>query len=248
MDQNKIGNFIAENRKKEGLTQGELAKELGVSNRTVSNWENGKCMPDYDLLIPLTKKLNISISELINGEKNGNIIDDDKKRIMKVIDFLKYIEEEKNKNYKKIGKVIFYFGILIVLLILLFIPSNVYNSSIYIFSGLLISFVGLLYLIHRENCLKIILFSFLFLISSCSFLLFQDYVNVLYFKSPPRYQTELYRKIFTGHVYFETILYDVYACEDDMFSSDIGKNYVIVKKDKNKSSYEKILEYCELEH
>ena len=79
-------------------------------------------------------------------------------------------------------------------------------------------------------------------------MLFQDYVNVLYFKSPPRYQTELYRKIFTGHVYFETILYDVYACEDDMFSSDIGKNYVIVKKDKNKSYYEKILEYCDLDH
>ena len=49
MDQEKIGNFIEEKRKQKKLTQQQLAKKIGVSNRTISNWENGKCMPEYDL-------------------------------------------------------------------------------------------------------------------------------------------------------------------------------------------------------
>ena len=68
MNQEKIGKFILENRKKKNLTQNDLAKRLKVSNYTISNWENGKSMPSYELLIPLTKELDISISELINGE------------------------------------------------------------------------------------------------------------------------------------------------------------------------------------
>ena len=55
MNQQKIGKFIYENRKKKELTQNELSKKLKVSNHTISNWENGKSMPSYDLLIPLTK-------------------------------------------------------------------------------------------------------------------------------------------------------------------------------------------------
>ena len=69
MNQEKIGQFIATCRKQKKLTQAQLAEELGVTDRSVSNWENGKCMPDYSLLIPLSKELNISVNELISGEK-----------------------------------------------------------------------------------------------------------------------------------------------------------------------------------
>ena len=69
MDQKKIGEVIAECRKNKKMTQQELADKLSVSNRTISNWENGKYLPDYSVLIPLTEVLEITIVELIYGEK-----------------------------------------------------------------------------------------------------------------------------------------------------------------------------------
>lgn len=69
MDQEKIGKFIAENRKIKKLTQKELAEKLGVTDRSVSKWENGNCMPDMSLLIPLCNELDISINDLLSGKK-----------------------------------------------------------------------------------------------------------------------------------------------------------------------------------
>ena len=68
MDSKKIGAFIAVNRKKKGLTQEQLGEKLGVSNKTVSRWENGNYMPDLSLLEPLSKELGISLNELLAGE------------------------------------------------------------------------------------------------------------------------------------------------------------------------------------
>jgi len=72
MNQEKIGKFILENRKKRNITQAELAEKLGVTDRTISNWENGKNMPDLSLFKPLCEILDISINELISGEKIAN--------------------------------------------------------------------------------------------------------------------------------------------------------------------------------
>lgn len=68
MDTHKIGRFIAENRKKQKLTQAQLAEKLGVTNKTVSRWENGNYMPDLSLLIPLSRELEITLNELLTGE------------------------------------------------------------------------------------------------------------------------------------------------------------------------------------
>ena len=68
MNQEKIGKFIANLRKKKKLTQEELAEKLGVNSRTVSRWENGINMPDLSLFPLLSKELDISINELISGE------------------------------------------------------------------------------------------------------------------------------------------------------------------------------------
>lgn len=68
MDVKKIGRFIAENRKAKQLTQKELAEKLGVSDKTVSRWENGNYMPDLSLLQPLSEELGISLNELLSGE------------------------------------------------------------------------------------------------------------------------------------------------------------------------------------
>lgn len=70
MNINRIGNFITEKRKEKNLTQAQLAEKLGVSNKTISKWENGKCMPDYGIIENLCKELGITIQELIYGENN----------------------------------------------------------------------------------------------------------------------------------------------------------------------------------
>lgn len=69
MDQAKVGKFIAALRKEQGLTQEALGQKLGVTNKTVSRWENGNYMPDIELLIPLGEALGVSINELLAGER-----------------------------------------------------------------------------------------------------------------------------------------------------------------------------------
>ena len=67
MNQEKIGKFILECRKNKKLTQSELAEKLGVTDKSVSNWENGRNMPDFSLFKSLCEVLEISINELISG-------------------------------------------------------------------------------------------------------------------------------------------------------------------------------------
>ena len=68
MNIEKIGKFIAFNRKKLNMTQEELGHKLGVTGKTVSRWETGNYMPDLSLLIPLSQTLNITLNELLQGE------------------------------------------------------------------------------------------------------------------------------------------------------------------------------------
>ena len=69
MDQEKIGKFIFELRKEKKMTQQELADKIGVTDRAISKWENGKTMPDLSLMRPLCDILDITINELISGER-----------------------------------------------------------------------------------------------------------------------------------------------------------------------------------
>lgn len=69
MDQVKIGKFIAQCRNEKNLTQEALGEKLGVTNKTISRWENGHYLPDIEMMQLLSKEFNISINELISGEK-----------------------------------------------------------------------------------------------------------------------------------------------------------------------------------
>lgn len=71
MDQVKIGRFIADRRKAQGLTQMQLAERLGITDRAVSKWETGRAMPDSSLMLTLCALLAITVNELLSGEKNG---------------------------------------------------------------------------------------------------------------------------------------------------------------------------------
>lgn len=68
MDQIKIGKFIAEKRKDQNFTQKQLAMELGISDKTISKWENGDRLPDVTLILKLCEILQITVNELLVGE------------------------------------------------------------------------------------------------------------------------------------------------------------------------------------
>lgn len=103
VDQERIGKFIAENRKKVKLTQEELATRLGVTNKSVSNWENGRNMPDLSIMLELCEILEISVNELFIGERidnfEGSKPETDRKLVITIRAFVK---ENKKRILKRI--------------------------------------------------------------------------------------------------------------------------------------------------
>ena len=95
MDQIKIGKFIAECRKKQNLTQSQLAEKLDITDRAVSKWENGRAMPDVSLMLKLCAILKISVNELLSGEVI-DIENSNKKDEQLLLDIAKEVES-KNK-------------------------------------------------------------------------------------------------------------------------------------------------------
>ena len=69
MNLEKIGKFIASSRKKQNLTQEQLAEQLGITKNAVSKWERGLCLMDMSLLEPLSKILKVTVNEILAGEK-----------------------------------------------------------------------------------------------------------------------------------------------------------------------------------
>ncbi|MDD3222277.1 MAG: XRE family transcriptional regulator [Clostridia bacterium] len=97
MDQLAIGKFIAKKRKNKNLTQEQLAEQLGVSNKTVSKWETGKCMPDYSVVTKLCDTLKITVSELMDGEEDKDSIRVyDNEQILELLRRTQELEKQKN--------------------------------------------------------------------------------------------------------------------------------------------------------
>ena len=69
MDQVSIGKFISACRKEKGLTQAQLGEKLGVTDRAVSKWETGRSMPDSSIMLELCGLLDITVNELLTGER-----------------------------------------------------------------------------------------------------------------------------------------------------------------------------------
>lgn len=92
MNQEKIGRLIKTLRNEKDLTQSQLAEIIGVTDRAISKWENGRGTPDVSLLIPLSEALDVSVLELLNGEKVENEND-------VIIDLIKH-QDKKMKVWK----------------------------------------------------------------------------------------------------------------------------------------------------
>lgn len=99
MNQQATGNFIALKRREKNLTQEQLAEKIGVSNKTISKWENGKCMPDYAVVETLCSALEISVSELLDGEENEKSIRVyDEKEILGMLKDIQELKQSKNSS------------------------------------------------------------------------------------------------------------------------------------------------------
>ena len=96
MDQIKIGRFISEKRKSQGLTQAQLAERLGITDRAVSKWETGRAMPDTAIMLELCEILKISVNSLLNGEEI-KVENNNQKNEQLLLEMAKEIER-KNKT------------------------------------------------------------------------------------------------------------------------------------------------------
>ena len=96
MDQIRIGKFIAESRKARNLTQRQLADALSISDKTISKWECGKGLPEVSLMLPLCAALDITVNDLLSGEKVSSA-DYQEKAEGNMIDLMKENEENKKR-------------------------------------------------------------------------------------------------------------------------------------------------------
>ena len=121
MNQEKTGKFILKLRKEKNMTQKELANKIGVTDRAISKWENGRGLPDLSLMKPLCDELGISINELISGERIDKIEYQDKfdENVLDTIDYSqKQIKKTRNKYAVILGIIILFlivFGTLFVI-------------------------------------------------------------------------------------------------------------------------------------
>ncbi len=99
MDLIKTGNFLKELRKEKGLTQEQLAEQMGVARRTVSRWETGMNMPDLDLLIELSDLYETDLREILSGERKSEKMNEElKETVLQVAD---YSNEEKERLLRR---------------------------------------------------------------------------------------------------------------------------------------------------
>lgn len=113
MNQLLIGKFISQKRKAKNLTQEQLAEKLDVSNKTISKWETGKCMPDYSIIKNLCNELGITVAELIDGEdvSEKSVRTYDEEQILDLFRRIHELEKQKNTLY---GVILITIGIALI--------------------------------------------------------------------------------------------------------------------------------------
>lgn len=130
MNQEKIGKFISISRKKQNLTQEELAEKLGVSNRSVSRWECGKNLPDVSLYEPLCEILDVSINDLISGELISKE-QYEKTAELNVMNVIKKVDSLQKKKRILIGVIVLLTLLIIAFLLYLKLPSEIGDTLRY---------------------------------------------------------------------------------------------------------------------
>lgn len=220
MNQEKIGKFIAQCRKDKKMTQSELAEKLNVTDRSVSNWENGRNMPDLSLFKPICDELGVTINELLSGErlKKEKYQEKFEENMINTID---YSTRKINFVRNNLGIVLVIIGILLSFTAMTMFASESSWGSIYSILGSIISLIGVSKLTKKYKYSKrlIICISYFILFLTALFII--DYISVISLKQLPRFCT-----IKTGNEY-------VYECDNPLYTvyrvnSNTQNEYIIV--------------------
>ena len=148
MNQEKIGKFISKCRKDKKMTQSELAEKLGVTDKSIGNWENGRNMPDLSLFKPLCDVLGITINDLLSGEKINK--DKYQERFEEnIVNTIDYSTKRINKYSNVIGLLLVIFGLFISMSAIMIFPSESSWGSIYSVFGVIIFLIGMSKLTRR---------------------------------------------------------------------------------------------------
>lgn len=254
MDTKKIGAFIAMNRKKKGYTQEQLAEKLGVTNKTISRWENGHYMPDLSLLEPLSKELDITLNELLAGKEivKEEAMEYSEQNLIQTID---YTGNKIKNEHKKISLFIIGLGIFTSLCAFTVFPSESSWGSIYSMIGLFLFVVGIFRELKFTSLLKKGLVStILFALLLGIFFIF-DYVSVNQFKQPPIYRlttTTVFSEDGNKMIEYQNPFYNVFRINADTpneyYRIDNKKQYTINTVptspfNMDKSSFEQLQHY-----
>ena len=211
MDQIKTGIFLKELRKAKGLTQQQLAEVLNVSSRTVSRWETGSNMPDISMLVEIAVFYDVSIPEIIQGERKSENMDKETQET--AVAMAKYSKNAvKIEKQKVIGIMLSVFGTFIIMSSLSIFPSDSSWDSIYSILGSIVLVTGIYFFIKplvtkRGSRILIVL--------GCIALLFgtftlSDYVAVTQFNQVPRFSYKtIYDSRNSDQLVYKTIFYTV---------------------------------------
>lgn len=231
MNQEKIGKFIKTLRKEKKLTQNELATKLGVTDKSISNWENGKNMPDLSLFKPLCEILGITINDLISGEKL-NKDNYQEKFEENIINTIYYTNKKVTNKNNIIGITFITFGIIIAITAMTIFPSESSWGSIYSIFGGLISLIGIFIITKKHKIFICITYFILFIL----LLFLIDYISVKNIKQAPRFS--IVKVTSENAIYYDTLFYDVVRCNKDTDN----EYYEIIKNNNyDKNNIEK---YC----
>ena len=209
MDQIKIGAFLKELRKEKNLTQEQLAEKLNVSSRTVSRWETGSNMPDIGMLVEIADFYDVSIPEIICGERKSENMDQETKQI--AVAMAQYGQNAvKTGKQKVMGILMAVFGIFIIVSALSIFPSDSSWGSIYCILGSVFGVAGLCLVIQpmvANRGIRILI------VLGCVCLLFgtfmlSDYIAVTQFNQVPRFRYETsYDSRYPDQVVYKTIFF-----------------------------------------
>ncbi len=235
MNQEKIGKFIAECRRQRKMTQSELGEKLGVTEKSISNWENGRNMPDLSLFKPLCEELNISLNDLMSGEKvkEKEYRDKLEENIINTIDYSNKKIESRNVF---IGLLLIVFGILISITAVGIFPSESSWGSIYSVFGGIISLIGVSRFTKRLTYGKRLICNFGYFLIFILLLMMIDYIGVINIHQAPRFS--LVKISGEDVIYYDTPFYDVIRC-------NVNKDNEIFKVIKNqKYDRDNIDKFC----
>jgi len=152
MDQIKIGKFISSKRKEKNITQSELAEKLNITDRAISKWENGICLPDASNMPDLCKILDININDLFSGE-----VVDMKENEKKLEENLLEMTKMKEQRDKELLSIEILIGVIITITMLTyaFIASfaqlQVWLKITLIIIGVIPFVIGVCYTIRIEQ-------------------------------------------------------------------------------------------------